>query len=121
MAPPAKALFSRNSNGSGDTDDKEFLIPEHMQNNARVVHWIRQYVSIVAGCVAGVLGLTNVVGFLVYPLFQLLAILIILSKTNSNVDKYFMSTANAAFGGFFDGAMTYLLFWTFVYDIAHLF
>ena len=107
--------------GTSKADEKEFLIPENFQNNKRVQYWLRQYCAIVAGCVAGVLGLTNVVGFAVYPLFMLLSNAMLIAKCEGHIDTFFTNWRAANIDGFFDAAMTYVLFWTFVYDAAHLF
>ena len=71
--------------------------------------------SIVGGCVAGVLGLTGLAGFIFYIVIMTLLTFGQLVKTNFNVADYFIDWNRIGIvEGVSQGALSYVLFWTYV-------
>uniref|UniRef100_A0A182M1N6 ER membrane protein complex subunit 6 n=1 Tax=Anopheles culicifacies TaxID=139723 RepID=A0A182M1N6_9DIPT len=68
-----------------------------------------------------VLGLTGVLGFLFYVLAVLCLWQMLLLKSGSNWQKYFISRKSLLTHGFLSGLCTYVLFWTFLYGMVHVY
>mmetsp|Transcript_17365 Transcript_17365/g.20847 ORF Transcript_17365/g.20847 Transcript_17365/m.20847 type:complete len:123 (-) Transcript_17365:345-713(-) len=98
-----------------------FLSQESIKNNHKVVYYCRICFSIIAGVVAGILGLTNLPGFLCYFVFMGLMSLGLLLKTGFSVKTYFFSWNTIGTDNIMAGAMTFVLFWVLFYDIVHIY
>jgi hypothetical protein len=81
----------------------------------------RTFMSIVAGMVAGVLGLTNLAGFGAYAVMMLLVAGSLLLKCGGVPTTFFMRSAQISYEGVTAEAMTFVLFWTLFYDIVHIY
>lgn len=70
---------------------------------------------------SGVMGLTGVIGFVFYliAVFGLWCLLLI--KAGSNWKKYFINRQSLLTHGLLGGLCTYVLFWTFVYGMVHVY
>lgn len=81
------------------------------------------FVSIpaLAGCTAGILGLTGLLGFVFYLIALLGFYLLLNVKTGKNSEKYFISRTSLLTNGFLGGLCTYTLFWTFLYGMIHVY
>eukprot|EP01119_Soliformovum_irregulare_P019177 TRINITY_DN601_c0_g1_i1.p1 TRINITY_DN601_c0_g1~~TRINITY_DN601_c0_g1_i1.p1 ORF type:complete len:121 (-),score=20.22 TRINITY_DN601_c0_g1_i1:74-406(-) len=95
--------------------------PENMKYNEAVAMNIRNGISILGGGVAGVLGLTGVYGFLAYFLTYGLIVVLFSLKMNHNTTKYFPSASGLFWDGLWQGLLSYILFWTLMYDIVHIY
>jgi len=79
-------------------------------------------VSTIAGCVAGILGVTGLWGFLFCFIINILSsILLILKAKNKKISLFLLSKLNLLTEGLFQGIMSYVLFWTLLYGIVHVF
>lgn len=74
-----------------------------------------------AGCTAGILGLTGLLGFIFYLISLLGFFGLLLVKTGTSHQKYFISRKSLLTNGFLGGLSTYLLFWTFIYGMVHVY
>ena len=74
-----------------------------------------------AGCTAGILGLTGLLGFIFYLVSLLGFFGLLIVKTGSNWQKYFISRNSLLSNGFLGGLCTYTLFWTFIYGMVHVY
>ena len=92
-----------------------------IKNNEDVVVYCRTSLSIIGGCTAGILGLTGFAGFGFYFLASLLMSLILTWKAGSQWKKYFVSRRSLWWDGILGGIFTYVLFWTFLYGIVHVY
>uniref|UniRef100_A0A6M2DIK7 ER membrane protein complex subunit 6 n=1 Tax=Xenopsylla cheopis TaxID=163159 RepID=A0A6M2DIK7_XENCH len=92
-----------------------------IRNNAAIVEYCRTSMSALSGGTAGILGLTSFYGFGFYLLavFGLWALL--LWKAGSNWQKYFVCRRSLLTNGFLGGLCTYILFWTFLYGMVHVY
>ncbi|XP_011302515.1 ER membrane protein complex subunit 6 [Fopius arisanus] len=92
-----------------------------VRNNAAVVEYCRISMAAMSGGTAGLLGLTGLYGFgfYVFAVFALWALL--LFKAGGQWKKYFISRHSLLTNGFFGGLFTYVLFWTFLYGMVHVY
>ncbi|XP_044743161.1 ER membrane protein complex subunit 6 [Chrysoperla carnea] len=92
-----------------------------MRNNAAVVEYCRTSMAALSGGTAGLLGLTGFYGFAfyVFAVVGLWALLVL--KAGSSWKKYFISRKTLLTYGFFGGLFTYVLFWTFLYGMVHVY
>lgn len=69
----------------------------------------------------GIMGLTGIIGFLFYlvTVFGLWCLLLL--KTRSNWKKFFINRQSLLTNGFLGGLCTYVLFWTFLYGMVHVY
>jgi len=63
--------------------------PNAMAHNASVLQFTRIYLSLLAGCIAGVLGLTGIWGFGFYLLSSLLGSLVMLKRNQNKMHDFF--------------------------------
>ena len=63
--------------------------PEAMNHNASILQFTRIYLSLLAGCVAGVLGLTGFWGFVFYFFSSFLASGIMLYRNQNKMNEFF--------------------------------
>ncbi|XP_049534757.1 ER membrane protein complex subunit 6 [Anopheles darlingi] len=92
-----------------------------IRNNASAVEYCRTSMAALSGSTAGVLGLTGILGFLFYLLAVLCLWQMLLLKSGSNWQKYFISRKSLLTHGFLSGLCTYVLFWTFLYGMVHVY
>mmetsp|Transcript_11136 Transcript_11136/g.21026 ORF Transcript_11136/g.21026 Transcript_11136/m.21026 type:complete len:121 (+) Transcript_11136:238-600(+) len=111
-------VAQRNKDG---TVERHFISADSVQKNLKVVHFCRTFMSIIAGVVAGILGLTNIYGFVCYFVMMALVSLRMLVKTNFQPTSYFMNSSKITYDGVTAEIMTFVLFWTLFYDIVHIY
>ncbi|KAL9653772.1 hypothetical protein ABK040_008637 [Willaertia magna] len=101
----------------------EEIALDKLAHNDNIVYKCKIFISLVFGIVAGVFGFTGFSGFLFYiiaSLFSSIIIAIGLPKPFS-VQNVFQSWSNVWLGGFMQGLLTYILFWTIAYDVVYIF
>lgn len=69
----------------------------------------------------GIMGLTGIIGFLFYLVSVFGLWFLLLLKTGSNWRKYFINRQSLLTNGFLGGLCTYVLFWTFLYGMVHVY
>ena len=89
--------------------------------NEHSLEQCRTSVSALSGCVAGILGLTSYKGFLFYAFSMLLLSCLIYFYIRNEYRKFFTSLNHVFINGFFNGLLTYVLFWTFLYGMVHVY
>ncbi|MCD7464213.1 hypothetical protein HAX54_052304 [Datura stramonium] len=94
---------------------------ENMQNNMKVIYYSRTFLSIISGAIAGILGFTGLMGFIFYFLVMAITSVALAAKASFSIHSYFNSWNCIIFDGFLGGLMSFVLFWTFAYDIVHIF
>ena len=90
-------------------------------NNQAIVEYCRTSMAALSGGTAGILGLPTLYGFLFYGVSVVLLWLLILWKAGSSWKKYFGSRQSLLTNGFFGQMITYILFWTFLYGMVHVY
>ena len=89
--------------------------------NENSLEQCRTSVSALSGCVAGILGLTSYKGFLFYGFSMLFLSFLIYLYIRNEHRKFFTSLNHIFINGFLNGLLTYVLFWTFLYGMVHLY
>ena len=90
--------------------------------NHYLVEYCRTSMSALAGCTAGIIGLSSLQGFTFYAIMVVIFWLMILVKADgSNWHRYFISKWNILTNNFLGGLTTYVLFWTFLYGMVHVY
>lgn len=110
------------SNNSDDTNQEVFDM-DAFRYNFRKMDKIRSFMGIVAGCVAGVLGLTGLSGLACFLILHTSVNLCILSfKMNFNLKAYTQeSMISFLLADFQKCAMSFMLFWTLFFGLVYLF
>jgi hypothetical protein len=125
VAPAAAASASSPAHWSDKLRAVDRLAPQHVKHNLEVVHFTRTWVSIVGGCCCGILGLTNWSGFLFYLLTSLLTSVVLLAKVGGvdphSVKERFVGWGALTTDGLVAGCMSFVLFWTLLYDIVYVY
>ena len=92
-----------------------------ISNNQAVVEYCRTSMAALSGGAAGILGLSTLYGFAFYAVCVVVLWLMILWKAGSSWKKYFGSRQSLLTSGFFGQMFTYVLFWTFLYGMVHVY
>jgi len=92
-----------------------------LRQNAGVLEYCRTSTSALAGATAGIMGLTGLWGFVFYFIASLVLSIFLLLKAGSKWNQYFISRKALFSNGLFGGLFTYVLFWTFLYGMVHVY
>ena len=92
-----------------------------IRQNHGQLEYCRTSMSALAGCSAGILGLTSYHGFVFYVFACLLLWLLVLLQTGHSWNKFFRSRLPILTGTLTGGLFTYILFWTFIYGMVHVY
>jgi hypothetical protein len=91
------------------------------RHNSSLLEYGRTSVAVTAGLTAGILGLTGLYGFCLYFIYSLGMSVILAIKVGSNWNIYFPSWRSIWLDGILGGLFTYVLLWTFIYGMIHVF
>mmetsp|Transcript_9223 Transcript_9223/g.13827 ORF Transcript_9223/g.13827 Transcript_9223/m.13827 type:complete len:131 (+) Transcript_9223:58-450(+) len=118
---PDMAMMGGPSNS--DDNNKEVFDMDAFRYNFRKMDKIRSFMGIVAGCVAGVLGLTGLSGLVCFLILHISVNLSILAfKMNFNLKAYTQeSMISFLLADFQKCAMSFMLFWTLFFGLVYLF
>ncbi|CAF2392308.1 unnamed protein product [Rotaria sp. Silwood2] len=89
--------------------------------NENSLEQCRTSVSALSGCVAGIIGLTSYKGFLFYGFSMFLLSVLIFMFIRNEHRKFFTGLNHVFINGFLNGLLTYVLFWTFLYGMVHVY
>lgn len=92
-----------------------------LRNNSSIVEYCRTSMAALSGCVAGLLGLTGLTGAAFYMCTVVVLWLMILFKAGPSFNRYFISRSALLTNGFFGQLFTYILCWTFLYGMVHVY
>ena len=94
-----------------------------LYSNTRIGTFLcsRTFMSIIGGVIAGILGFTGLSGFILYFLIMAITSVGLIAKAGFQVHSYFDSWNQIILDGFLGGLLSFVLFWTFSYDIVHIF
>ena len=120
--PSQSVATSRNQNVSKrKTDSDQILSEPAIRYNNFLLDYCQTAMSALSGSAAGILGLTGLNGFLFYFICSLILSFAILISMGVHVNKYFLSKQSIFTGTLWSGIQTYLLFWTFLYGMVHVY
>lgn len=78
--------------------------------------------AIIAGCVAGIMGMEGLSGFLLFLVSCLVTSAMLCARMGSlGMLDYFAKPHAIWTAGLTDGLMSYILFWTLFFDLVHIF
>ena len=106
--------------GYPDTDFEQYN-PLAIRNNLSVVDYCRAFLALISGSAAGILGLTGLQGFIFYFGLSFILSVLLVYKTGKNWDRYYLSRWSMWGSGMLGELFTYLLVWTFMYGMIHVF
>uniref|UniRef100_A0A336LGR0 ER membrane protein complex subunit 6 n=1 Tax=Culicoides sonorensis TaxID=179676 RepID=A0A336LGR0_CULSO len=92
-----------------------------IRSNHQNVEYCRTSMAALSGSTAGIIGLTGLFGFAFYLLSVLGLWFLLLAKAGNNWKNYFISRRTLLTNGFMGGLGTYVLFWTFLYGMVHVY
>ncbi|XP_067628523.1 ER membrane protein complex subunit 6 [Eurosta solidaginis] len=92
-----------------------------IRGNISAVEYCRTSMAALSGCAAGILGLNGLLGFLFYFLAVFVLWLMILAKCGTQWRKFFINRQSLLTNNFLGGLCTYVLFWTFLYGMVHVY
>ena len=100
--------------------------PMILKQNLHQIQMNRMLLSVISGVVCGIMRIEGVFnGVLMYCLWQLVGSVVMVKfsiPSNSSPSLYFPSGAREVFlSQNFSGIMTFILVWTLVYDLVHIF
>ncbi|KAK9808908.1 hypothetical protein WJX72_006183 [[Myrmecia] bisecta] len=102
---------------------EEMLNMQHMKHNAGIINFVRVFASLVAGILAGVLGVEGWGGFLYYLVIQAVVSGLLHIKAKGNAKQYFKQRRELYIDQVFTSTtlLTFILFWTISHNFIHLF
>ncbi|KAI9484012.1 MAG: hypothetical protein EXX96DRAFT_560481 [Benjaminiella poitrasii] len=101
--------------------DAHKFVQSHIMHNGRQLQYIRSCFAAIAGSAAGILGLTNLSGFLFYALSWSVLSLLLITRTSGGKAYFVNGYKDIAFNGLFGGLLSYVLFHTLLYGLVHLY
>lgn len=99
----------------------QFISEAAVRGNAAILDYCRTSVSALSGATAGILGLNGLYGFIFYFMASVLLSVLLVLKAGRRWNKYFKSRRPLFTGGLIGGLFTYILFWTFLYGMVHVY
>ncbi|GAB6024786.1 hypothetical protein CHUAL_009909 [Chamberlinius hualienensis] len=92
-----------------------------LRNNYSVIEYCRTSMAALSGSTAGLIGLTSLWGFAFYFVTSFLLWVMLLMKAGSKWKNYFINRKSLLTNGLLGGLFTYILFWTFIYGMVHVY
>jgi hypothetical protein len=114
----AKSVVKKKQGGS---NFNKVLSEASIRYNDYLLDYCQTSMSALSGCAAGIIGLTGLNGFVFYFVCSIFLSLLLLAYLGSNAKKYFLSTQIILTGTLWSGIQTYLLFWTFMFGMVHVY
>jgi len=102
----------------------QYVNPLAVQHNMSIAEYCRTSCSALAGVVAGILGLTGFSGFAFYLLYASFLFIGLLLKAGTNKlewKKYFLQRSQLFTNGQWGSIFTFILSWTFLYSMVHVY
>jgi hypothetical protein len=104
------------------TDDHTRYVATYLAQNQNIITRCRSLFSAISGSAAGILGLTGLSGFYFYIITSIImSILLWTLKANGQPTRYFRSTRQVIWDGVPGGLLSFVLFWTLLYGIIHVY
>ncbi|KAI6649608.1 Transmembrane protein 93 [Oopsacas minuta] len=99
----------------------ESISEPSLRFNLQQISYCRTTTAVLTGSTAGILGLTGVLGFVLYLSTAVLVSVILLAKAGANSASFFPSKSSLYLQGVLEEIVTYILFWTLLYGIVHVY
>ena len=101
--------------------NEEIFNERVVRRNISIVDYCRTAGAVIAGVSAGVLGLNGLYGFGFFLLYSLLMSIMLTIKAGTSWSTFFTSRRSLWLDGIFGGLFTYVLLWTFLYGMVHVY
>jgi len=92
-----------------------------VRHNYGILEYGRTCQAAASGCAAGILGLTSLYGFAFYFICAIVQSLIWEVKIGGKWDKFFVQKTIIWSHSLLGGLFTYVLLWTFLYGMVHVY
>ncbi|XP_033624884.1 ER membrane protein complex subunit 6-like [Asterias rubens] len=92
-----------------------------IRSNMSILSYCRTFVSALSGSSAGILGLTGLEGFFFYFIVSFAFSAMLFIKAGRNWQEFFRFRQPLITSGLLGGLFTYVLFWTFLYGMVHVY
>ncbi|XP_022087222.1 ER membrane protein complex subunit 6-like [Acanthaster planci] len=92
-----------------------------IRTNMSILSYCRTFVSALSGSSAGILGLTGLEGFIFYFIVSFVFSLMLCVKAGRKWQEFFRHRQPLVTSGLLGGLFTYVLFWTFLYGMVHVY
>ncbi|ESP00083.1 hypothetical protein LOTGIDRAFT_231007 [Lottia gigantea] len=92
-----------------------------LRQNASILEYCRTSMACLGGASAGILGLTGLYGFAFYFITSILFSVMVLIKAGSRWNNFFVSRKILFTNGLLGALFTYVLSWTFLYGMVHVY
>lgn len=103
-------------------NEKNAFYIDALQYNMKQLELFSIVIYLVAGTIAGILGLTGLNGLILFLIVSVTSYLPLLVKMNMSTLSYTTSSIiGLVFGAASSQALTYILFWTFAFALVHLY
>ena len=102
-------------------EEVEVFNERAVRRNAANIEYCRTSAAAVAGATAGIMGLTGLYGFAFFVAYSLFLSVLLTVKVGSHWSKYFTTRRALLFDGIIGGLFTYVLLWTFLYGMVHVY
>lgn len=104
-------------------DETKYIDVKCVAANAQTLGFIRNWMTIFMGSIAGILGLTGFNGFILYIALYLVCSISILAKLNFNPERCFpkQTSVNFVFSGITGQMVPFVMYWTLFYALVHLY
>ncbi|KAI3506007.1 hypothetical protein L1887_28360 [Cichorium endivia] len=118
-----KAMAGHDDSSVSGKKSSENEVPtfnaENMQSNMKVVYYSRTFMSIIGGVIAGILGFTGLMGFVIYLFVMAITSVCLTAKAGFSIHSYFDTWNRVLLDGFFGGLLSFVLFWTYPFITLH--
>ncbi|GAM27599.1 hypothetical protein SAMD00019534_107750, partial [Acytostelium subglobosum LB1] len=120
MINPAAEAMQQQQQAANAQSIPDHIDSEMLAMNQKSQHFCQILIATAGGCVAGVFGFSGVYGFIFYVLVHLMFCSLYNLK-EKNLQHYFITPKTMWYDSLSSGLMTFVLFWTFFYNIIHIY
>ncbi|GAA5831886.1 hypothetical protein JCM5353_008132 [Sporobolomyces roseus] len=94
----------------------------NLQHNQKSLYYVKSTTSCIAGATAGILGLTNFIGFAFFFISTItVGVAFGALKCKGTSNKFFLGKAQVVTSGLAEGLFSYVLFWTLFYSLVYIY
>ncbi|CDW55583.1 Rab5ip and Ribosomal S4 and S4 domain containing protein [Trichuris trichiura] len=116
-----RVLIMKKSSKHSSNECEQIYSDGAVRNNYAVLEYSRTCQAAASGVAAGILGLTGLNGFMFYCLCAFVQSAVWCWKAGFHLSDYFTHPSAVLTHGVLGGLFTYVLFWTFLYGIVHVY
>lgn len=103
----------------------KFASPVTLAKNMQNATWVRIFLNVIGGAVAGICGFTGAQGIICFVAMSLLTSSVLLSLMKFTPSEYLGPNAGGPLGymvsGLMDNVIVYIVFWSLFYALVHFY